>query len=569
MAMGPAPGAALRPAWRTQTRVALLLLSLLSGVSAQELPTNGVNGYSLHPPYFNLAEGTKITATATCGEDENGRTVQDLYCKLVGGPVSGDPSQTIQGQYCDICSQGESDRAHPITNAIDGTERWWQSPPLSRSTEFNEVNVTLDLGQLFHVAYVLIKFANSPRPDLWVLERSVDFGQTYQPWQFFASSKRDCIERFGQRTIERISHDNDIICTTEYSRIVPLENGEIVVSLVNGRPGAMNFSYSPVLREFTKATNIRLRFLRTNTLLGHLMGKALRDPTVTRRYYYSIKDISIGGRCVCNGHAEACNAKDPNDPFKLQCDCQHNTCGVSCDQCCPGYNQLPWKPATTYSANECEPCNCHRHSFDCYYDPEVDQNRGSVDVHGHHRGGGVCLNCQHHTTGVNCERCIPTYYRSPDHPIDSPLACSPCACESEFTDGTCEDLTGRCYCKPNYTGENCDSCASGRVFSLSFSLCLSISLFPSSAPSSFLSDCECSAAGTVDNSCRPDPRTRTCVCKQGFTGDHCDTCAPGFYGLNCQGEEHREKFPSTRTHSAKHKPVKSTALDMNHDLCDL
>lgn len=40
--------------------------------------------------------------------------------------------------------------------------------------------------QLFHVAYVLIKFANSPRPDLWVLERSTDFGQTYQPWQYFA-----------------------------------------------------------------------------------------------------------------------------------------------------------------------------------------------------------------------------------------------------------------------------------------------------------------------------------------------------------------------------------------------
>lgn len=58
---------------------------------------------------------------------------------------------------------------------------------------------------------------------------------------------------------------------------------QIVVSLVNRRPGAMNFSYSPLLRDFTKATNIRLRFLRTNTLLGHLMGKALRDPTVTRR----------------------------------------------------------------------------------------------------------------------------------------------------------------------------------------------------------------------------------------------------------------------------------------------
>jgi len=41
------------------------------------------------------------------------------------------------------------------------------------------------------------------------------------------ASKRDCIERFGQRTIERINNDDDVICTTEYSRIVPLENGEV------------------------------------------------------------------------------------------------------------------------------------------------------------------------------------------------------------------------------------------------------------------------------------------------------------------------------------------------------
>uniref|UniRef100_A0A8C9UHG8 Laminin subunit alpha-5 n=1 Tax=Serinus canaria TaxID=9135 RepID=A0A8C9UHG8_SERCA len=495
-----------------------------------------VNGHSLHPPYFNLAEGTRISATATCGEEAAGagsrRAVEDLYCKLT---IQVRPGRGTR--YCDICSSANSNKAHPITNAIDGTERWWQSPPLSRGLEFNQVNVTLDLGQLFHVAYVLIKFANSPRPDLWVLERSTDFGLTYEPWQYFASSRRDCIEKFGQHTVDRITRDDHAICTTEYSRIVPLENGEIVVSLVNGRPGAMNFSYSPLLRNFTKATNIRLRFLQTNTLLGHLMGKALRDPTVTRRYYYSIKDISIGGRCVCHGHADVCDAKDPSDPYRLQCDCQHNTCGGSCDRCCPGYHQFPWKPATADSANECQPCNCNGHAYDCYYDPEVDRHKASRSREDKFEGGGVCIDCQHHTTGINCERCIPGYYRSPDHPIDSPYICYRCNCESDFTDGTCEDLTGRCYCKPNYTGEHCQACAEGY---LNFPHCYPIPAFSHNStgeqvlPAGQIINCDCYAGGTEGNACRKDPRVGVCVCKPNFQGTHCDQCAPGHYGPSCQ-----------------------------------
>ncbi|CAB1317438.1 unnamed protein product, partial [Coregonus sp. 'balchen'] len=108
---------------------------------------NEITGFSLSPPYFNLAEGSRISATATCGEDEAGRPRSDLYCKLVGGPTFGLPSQTIQGQYCDRCNSNEPNKAHPVSNAIDGTERWWQSPPLSRGPMYNEVNVTLDLGQ--------------------------------------------------------------------------------------------------------------------------------------------------------------------------------------------------------------------------------------------------------------------------------------------------------------------------------------------------------------------------------------------------------------------------------------
>lgn len=40
--------------------------------------------------------------------------------------------------------------------------------------------------------------------------------------------------------------------------------------------------------------------------------------------------------------------------FRLQCECRHNTCGASCDRCCPGFNQKPWRAATVDNPNECQ-----------------------------------------------------------------------------------------------------------------------------------------------------------------------------------------------------------------------
>ncbi|CAN9502837.1 unnamed protein product [Ophioblennius macclurei] len=521
-------------------------ITLLGDADGQQT-FNDVTGFSLSPPYFNLAAGSKISASATCGRDEAGAPRNDLYCKLVGGPTTGLPTQTIQGQFCDYCNAADPVKSHPVTNAIDGTERWWQSPPLSRGMGYNGVNVTLDLGQLFHVAYVLIKFANSPRPDLWVLERSVDNGRTFSPWQYFAHSPRECIEKFGKQPNARILSDDDQLCSTEYSRIVPLENGEVVVSLVNGRPGSRNFTYSPVLRDFTKATNVRLHFLRTNTLLGHLISKAQRDPTVTRRYYYSIKDISIGGRCVCHGHAQVCGgAPDEDNPNRLQCECQHNTCGESCDRCCPGFNQKPWRAATVDSPNECQPCQCFSHATDCYYDPEVERRRASLDTFGRYDGGGVCINCQHNTAGVNCEQCLEGFYRPHGVAPESPTGCTPCRCDQRTTAG-CQMGSGRCVCKPQFSGENCERCADGYynypdcipypVYATTTKSPAGPIVVPNRCPPGFFGPpncqpCICDYRGTVNGQCDPAGR---CQCLENVEGERCDRCRPGYHPFpNCQ-----------------------------------
>ncbi len=54
----------------------------------------------------------------------------------------------IQGQLCDVCDPHSGDQTHPASQAVDGTERWWQSPPLSRGAQYNQVNLTIDLQQV-------------------------------------------------------------------------------------------------------------------------------------------------------------------------------------------------------------------------------------------------------------------------------------------------------------------------------------------------------------------------------------------------------------------------------------
>ena len=60
-----------------------------------------------------------------------------------------------------------------------------------------------------------------------MLERSSDNGVTFQPWQYFANTDSDCYNQFGMSSLEEITRDDSVICTSDYSGVVPLENGEV------------------------------------------------------------------------------------------------------------------------------------------------------------------------------------------------------------------------------------------------------------------------------------------------------------------------------------------------------
>uniref|UniRef100_A0A4W3KCB7 Laminin EGF-like domain-containing protein n=1 Tax=Callorhinchus milii TaxID=7868 RepID=A0A4W3KCB7_CALMI len=99
-------------------------------------------------------------------------------------------------------------------------------------------------------------------------------------------------------------------------------------------------------------------------------------------------------------------------------------------------------------------CKCNRKASQCEWDPILFRNTGS---------GTRCLNCADNTEGLHCEKCIADHYRQ------TPGGrCLACGCDRMGS--SCDDQ-GRCRCKAEgVIGDKCDRCQPG-FYALSSSGC--------------------------------------------------------------------------------------------------
>lgn len=451
---------------------AVLAIPAYAGITSQtkSFPAEGGGGgiKPAYPQIFNLASRATVTANATCGETENG---PEVYCKY-GGPAA---QQQHQCGVCDARS-GDPAKTHGPANMVDNvTGTWWQSPSLHNGDQYQYVTVTVDLKQNYQVSYIIMKFGISSRPGNWILERSSD-GVQYKPWQYFAINGEECVQKYNvQPTIQKekmVQVHRNATCSTSFSRFKPHENAEIHINLLKGHNN-MSLSSNEIM-EFSTARYIRMRLQK---IIFPNDKTAILDNAFKRKLFYSIKDVFIGGRCICNGHAKKC--KQVSEDAEPTCDCLHNTYGSSCDKCSPLFNQRPWKSGPVL----CEQCQCHGHSTECQYDSIVAEEKSSLDIYGTYSGGGICINCLNHTMGTNCELCEMGWYRPIDVKPDAPEPCVACDCHPDGSDGNMcipdrDTGIGICNCLEGYGGAKCNECAPG------------YSGFPDCKP------CACDEAGT-------------------------------------------------------------------------
>ncbi|XP_003220083.1 netrin-G1 isoform X3 [Anolis carolinensis] len=382
----------------------------------------------------------------------------------------GNPPENFCGMgnpyMCNECDATIDELAHPPELMFDAEGRhpytFWQSTTWKGYPKPLQVNITLYWNKTIELTDNIVITFESGRPDLMILEKSLDYGRTWQPYQYYAT---DCLDAFNMepKSVRDLTQQTvlEIICTEEYStgymansKILHFEIKDRFALFAGARLHNMASLYGQLdttknLRDFFTITDLRIRLLRPAT------GEIYVDPHHLTRYFYAISDIRVVGRCKCNLHATGCREENK----KLLCECEHNTTGPDCGKCKKNYQGRPWSagsylPIPKGTANICMPsissignCECFGHSNRCSY----------IDV----LSTFICVSCKHNTRGQHCELCRMGYYRNVSAKLDDENVCIECNC-NRF--GSIRDRCnekGMCECKQGTTGPKCDKCLRG------------------------------------------------------------------------------------------------------------
>ncbi|NXP35738.1 NTNG2 protein, partial [Leiothrix lutea] len=352
------------------------------------------------------------------------------------GITCGDPPErfcTHENPYLcsDECDASNPDLAHPPKLMFDsedeGLATYWQSVTWRRYPEPLLANITLSWNKSIELTDDIVITFEYGRPTIMMLEKSLDNGRTWHPYQYYAD---DCMEAFSMpaRRVRDLSTTTCWAGSQEGGTLV-LDREEVSACPVLTLPAPMGTGQGS---------------LSTFSALHWGQGGAAVTPDSS--------SLSSSSRCKCNLHANLCTFKEGS----LQCECEHNTTGQDCGKCKKNFRSRSWRagsylPLPNGSPNACAAagsafgnCECYGHSNRCSY----------IDF----LNVVTCVSCKHNTRGQHCQHCRLGFYRNSSAELDDENVCIECNCNQIGSMHDRCNETGYCECREGATGPKCDDC---------------------------------------------------------------------------------------------------------------
>ncbi|KAJ1134177.1 hypothetical protein NDU88_000637 [Pleurodeles waltl] len=492
------------------------------------------------------------------------------------GITCGEPPErfcTHENPYLcsDECDASNPDLAHPprlmVDTEVDGLATYWQSVTWSRFPEPLVANISLGWNKSVELTDDIVVTFEYGRPTAMMLEKSLDHGRTWHPFQYYAD---DCPEAFGMparraRDLSATSAHR-VLCTEEYSRWAGSKKEKDVRFEVRERFAIfagpdlkrMDNLYTRMesakgLKEFFTLTDLRLRLLRP------ALGGTYVQRDNLYKYFYAISNIEVTARCKCNLHANTCTFRDGS----LQCECEHNTTGQDCGKCKKNFRTKSWRagaytPTPHGSPNACAATGSAFGKGTQEIEDIPSETPNSVPFQGvqstptppatepsrvqrpdppeNIQALLICSSCpakhppekpRHVAPSAGRKHGNTVPWRAPS-PQEPEPASVPGALIESFQDCECYGHSNRCSyidflnvvtcvsCKHYTRGQHCQHCRLGFYRNQSAEL----------DDENVCIECNCNQKGSKHDRCND---TGYCECLDGATGPKCDDCLPGYY----------------------------------------
>ncbi|VDP14308.1 unnamed protein product [Onchocerca flexuosa] len=227
------------------------------------------------------------------------------YCSLRENAMG------VMEEVCNICDASSKTRSHPASyltdlNNLQNVTCWVSEP----STDYPyNVTLTLSLRKKYELTYISVQFCNR-LADSMAFYKSVDFGKTWMPFQFYSTECQKIYDRNPNIKIGK-HNEQEALCTNTHA-LTSVPNRVAFATLEN-RPSAFEFEHSPVLQDWITATDIRVVFNR------------LSPDQVTIDFI----------------------------PVIIMCEYFYISPGADCERCKTFHLDRPWGRATSENANHC------------------------------------------------------------------------------------------------------------------------------------------------------------------------------------------------------------------------